>query len=83
MRMHAVGTIPSWSCTGSASNGLVVSETLGRRVRVRGFAAESKRQVVAVALGSGASLEAAEDDICDSLTGEDVAAYHGRFVGRR
>lgn len=43
-------------------------------------AAEAEGEIIAVALRGGAGAEGAEDDVCDALRGEDVAADDGGFV---
>ena len=77
--MHTACSIPVFSCSASARDGLVVSESLDVFLAVD-VAAEAEGQIIAVALGGGAGAEGAEDDVCDALRGEDVAAYDGCFV---
>jgi hypothetical protein len=62
-----MAAVPGRTSTGATGDGLVVAEAFGG-VRGRGeVAAEAEGEVVAVALGSGAGVETAEDYVCYAL----------------
>lgn len=80
--------MPGGAGAGAAGYGFVVAEAFCGRggggvvgARVGVVAAEAEGQVVTVALGGGAGGESEEDDVCDALRGEDVAADDRGLVG--
>lgn len=80
VRVHAARAIPRRARTAAACDSFVVPEA-GFSFGPGRVAAEAEGQVVAVALGGGASVEGAQDDVGDALGGEDVAADDGGFIG--
>lgn len=78
--MDAIRAIPVPACSRTTRNRLVVSEAF-LLLFAFDVAAEAEGQVVAVALGGGAGAEGFQDDVCDALGGEDVAADDRGFVG--
>lgn len=67
--VYAAGAVPGGTCAGSASDGFVVAEAFGGIGRGGGsiVTAEAEGEVVAVALGGGAGLEAVQDDVRHAL----------------
>ena len=74
--------IPILSSPRTTRNSLIIPPTLLDLTSDRIFAAHAKRQVVTATLRCSTRIERFEDDICDTLRGEDVAGTYGCF-GRR
>ena len=68
-RVHAALAYPVGARSGSAGDGLVVSETLDHLSGRGVLAAVAKRQVVASTLGSGSRMESLEDEIDHAVCG--------------
>ena len=68
MSVHATGAIPGWPCTGATSDRLIVTETFNSVFRGRLIAPKAKGEVITIALGCGTGLEAAKDNVRDTLT---------------
>ena len=83
VRVHAAGAVPGGARAGAPGYGFVVAEAFCRGGGCGEVAAEAEGEVVAVALGGGAGGEGEEDDVCDALGCEDVAADDGGAVGGR
>lgn len=72
--VHGTGSVPSWTGSRAATDGLVIPKATDNLTCGRVGAATSKAEIVHRALGGGSGVESAKDQVSDLLGGLGRAA---------